>query len=165
MQQRRRQVAAHALAERELAHRLVEEGAEVEQLGEAVQVPLVALPGDLVDVAQQAQALDERQVPPELGALAEDDPDPARQARALLPGDQAVDQDAARARHEDAGEHLDRRALARAVRAEKSHDFTPPDRKSQTVNRPIAGVTLGQILDLNHQAVAHWESSANLARK
>ena len=79
MQQRRRDVAAHPLAERELADRGVEQVAEVEQLDELREVAAVAVGVDAVDPAQQVEGVAQRQVPPQRGALAEDDADPPGQ--------------------------------------------------------------------------------------
>ena len=74
---------------------------------------------DAVDVAQQVERVAQRQVPPELRALAEDDADPAGELdRGCATGSRPGDPEPARRRHEDAGEHLDRRRLAGAVRAD-----------------------------------------------
>ena len=94
VQQRGRDVAAHPLAEAELADRRVEQVAEVEQVEELVEVGAVAVVGDPVDLAQQLEGVAQREVPPQRGALAEHDADPAGQLRAaparLEPGDAEV---------------------------------------------------------------------------
>ena len=135
VEERRRQVAAHPLAERELAHRLIEEGGEVEQLGETAQIRRVAVGRHAIDVAEQFEAVDQRQVPPELRALAEDDADPRREALALLPRHQPGDRRAPAAGDEDAGEHLDRGALARAVRPDIADHLPRFDPKGDLVHR------------------------------
>src|SRR5207244_5221322 len=68
---------------------------------------------------------------------------------------QAGDARRAGTRRHETREDTHRRALAGAVRSEKTDDLAASDGKSQTVNRRVAGVALGQILDLNDQAVAH----------
>jgi hypothetical protein len=79
VQQRRRQLAAHPLAERELPHRRVEERPQLEQLRERGEVAPVPLRRDAVDVAEQLERVAQRQVPPELHALADADADAARE--------------------------------------------------------------------------------------
>ena len=75
VEQRGGELAAHPLAERELAHGRLEERPEREHVGEAVEV--LAVPGGrhAVDVAKQLERVAQRQVPPELRALAEHDAD------------------------------------------------------------------------------------------
>src|SRR5450759_2734709 len=109
------QVGPHPLSERDLAGRDVHELGQAEELGELGQVLLVALGRDLVHVAGQVERLDDGYVPPQRGPLAEDDADVAGVLLALLVRNQAVDDEAARGRHEAAGEHVDRGRLARAV--------------------------------------------------
>jgi hypothetical protein len=115
VQQRRREVATHPLAERQLPHRRRQEVAHLEQRREVVEVLAVAVARDPVDRAQQFEGLDQREVPVELTALAEHDADVARVLLALGPRHQTCDGGGARRRHEDAREHLDRRRLPRAV--------------------------------------------------
>ena len=83
MQHRRGQLASHALAERELSHRHLEELIEVEHLAKAREVLPVAIVGHLVDVTEELERVGERQVPPELHSLAEHHADAARQLDAL----------------------------------------------------------------------------------
>ena len=96
VQQRRGDVAAHPLAERELPHRGVEQVAEVEQLGELGEVAPVPVGVDAVDPAQQVERVAQRQVPPQRRALAEDDADPAGQLDAVARRVDARDARAAR---------------------------------------------------------------------
>ena len=79
VQHRSGQLTADSLAQRELAHRGLKEGIDVQHLSEPHQVPPVAVRRDLVDVAQQVERVLERQVPPELDALAEHRADLARE--------------------------------------------------------------------------------------
>jgi hypothetical protein len=83
VEQRRSQLSAHALAERELPDGRVEKRPQVEQLGEAVEVAPVPVDRHAVDVAKQLEGVAQRQVPPELDALAEHDADPAGEVDAL----------------------------------------------------------------------------------
>ena len=55
-------------------------------------------------------------------------------------------------RHE-ARQNAHRRALARAVRPEKTHDLALADLEIQILNRGLAGVTFGEIFDFNHFAI------------
>ena len=59
----------HALAEQELAHGLVEQRPEPQHGHELVAPAALAVGFDAVDAGQQVEAIDQRQVPPELAAL------------------------------------------------------------------------------------------------
>ena len=83
VEHRRRQLAADALAERQLANRGVEERIELEHLPESREVGAVTLGGDAVDVPQQLERVVEREVPPELDPLSEHRADPPRELDAL----------------------------------------------------------------------------------
>ena len=98
VQQRRGELRAHALAERELAHRLVEQRLEPQHGHELVAPAAIARGLDAVDVGQQIEAVDHRQVPPELAALAEHHADARHVAHAVLVGHQAIHLDAAAGR-------------------------------------------------------------------
>ena len=76
MQQRRGQVAAHALPQAELPYRhRPAAGLQGQQLHQLVARLPVRAGLQPVDVAQQVERLEHRQVPPELAALAEHHPD------------------------------------------------------------------------------------------
>ena len=77
VQERRGQLAAHALPQRELPHGCCQERPEIEGLRKPIEARSMALGRHAVDVPQQVERVGERQVPPELRALAEDDADPA----------------------------------------------------------------------------------------
>ena len=161
MEHCRGQLAADALAERQLTDRCVQERIEVEHVAEAREVRPVALGGDLVDVAQQLEGVDERQVPPELHALPEHRADPARE---LDPPSRRVeprDRDSSRRRHEDTGQHLDRRRLAGPVRAEVAEQLAALDVERDVLDRidghalapeaaPAHHELLREVLDLDH---------------
>jgi hypothetical protein len=59
----------------------------------------------------------QREVPPQLGPLAEHHPDAAGQPAPLAPGHEAVDRHVAGRRHQQAAHHLDGGGLAGAVGA------------------------------------------------
>ena len=75
VQERRGQLPPHALAQGELAYGHVQERRQVEELGEGGHVPGVTGARDPIDRAQQVEGVAQREVPPQLRALAEDDPD------------------------------------------------------------------------------------------
>jgi hypothetical protein len=131
VQQRRRHLAAHALAQRELPHRRGEELGHVEQLDALVQAVGVGHP---VDGAVQREALAQRQVPPELAALPEDDADALGQRAPLAHRVEPAHPGPARRRHEHAGEHLDRGGLARPVRAEEADRLARRDRQRHALD-------------------------------
>ena len=64
VQQRGREVAAHALAERKLAHRLSEQGLQAQHRHQLVAPLAIACGIDAVDVGQQVEAVEDWQVPP-----------------------------------------------------------------------------------------------------
>jgi hypothetical protein len=129
VQQRRREVAPHALAERELAHRLMEIRLDPEDAVEARHPLGVFRVGNPVDLLQQLERLDDRDVPPELGALAEDDSDRSHVFRAVPVRNVTVADDLSGRRGQDAGQHLDRRGLAGAVRTDVPDHLAGFDRK------------------------------------
>jgi hypothetical protein len=102
----------------QLAHRPVEERAELEPLGELAGPALPAAVGQLVDRGEQPERVPQRQVPPQLGALPEHDADPAGEAAPFGDRVQAAGADRAGGRNEDPRQHLDRRGLPGAVRAD-----------------------------------------------
>ena len=135
VEERSGDVAAHPLAEAQLADRGVEQATEVEQLEELLEVASVAVGGDAVDLLQQLEGVPQGQVPPQRGALSEDHPDPPREVGAADTRLEPGHADLARRRHEDAGEHLDRRGLSRAVGTDVAHHLAGLDRERQVVHR------------------------------
>ena len=124
VQQGRRQVAPHALAEAELTHRDIVQRFQVHERGEFVPGPVVSIAPDPVDVPQQIEGLDNGQVPPQLGPLAEHHADVGRVGDPVPPRDAAVDLAPARIRHQDAREDLYGRGLARPVGTDIAHQFS-----------------------------------------
>ena len=110
--------------------------AEVEEFDAAVQV--LAVPGvrDPVHPVHQPVRVDQRQVPPQGGALPEDHPDPARQPRPLPRRVDAGDPQPAAARGEDAGQHLDRGRLARRRSGRCSRPSRRAAPEADAVDRP-----------------------------
>src|SRR5207244_12541572 len=98
-------------------------------------IALVELGGESLDVAGQLERLDEWEVPPELHPLAEHHADAPGELGPLPGRDQARDRDPAPRRHEDAGQHLHRRGLARAVRADVADEASWLDREGQVRDR------------------------------
>ena len=127
-------VGAHPLSERERADRRLDEGVDLEDVVEERHPLLEVGVGDVVDLLQDREAFVEREVPPELGALTEDDADVEGVPDPFLVGDDAVDDDRPGGRREDPGEHLDGRRLAGAVRADVADDLAFPDREGDAVD-------------------------------
>ena len=148
MQQGGGHVAAHALAQAELAHRRIQQRREVEERDQFIAGSPVALAGNAVDLAQEVERLDHGEVPPELGALPEDDADAGDVGDAVFPGHAPFHLAAAAVRHEDAGEDLDGGGLAGAVGADVG-DQLPP----------LYGE--GDAFEGGHRAVAPADQSAH----
>src|SRR6185437_16118896 len=55
----------------------------------------------------------------------------------------------------EARKHAHRCALARTVGSQKADDLAATNREGQTVHRRVTGVALGQVFDLDDQAVVH----------
>ena len=129
-------LAAHPLPERELPDRGVQERAPCPAARRTAPAGAGPLGRQPVDRGQQPERLGQRQVPPQLAALAEHDPDPPGQLPPLPNRLQPAHPDPARGRHEDPGEHLDRRRLAGAVRADVADALAGPDGERDPVHRP-----------------------------
>jgi hypothetical protein len=134
VEQRGGDLAARALAERELAHRHVEQRVELEQRREPGALGLRVSGGDGVDPPQQLVRLDHGQVPPELGALSEHHADALRVADAIAPGLETADASAPGGRLQHAGEHLQRGALARAVGPDEADELAAVDAEGDAVD-------------------------------
>src|SRR3989449_11033608 len=133
MQQRRYQLALHALAERELTHRLLEHVAQLEQ-GDQLGQPLPVISRrDVVDRAVQQERLLGREVPYQLLPVTEHERDASLERGAAGPGHEPRRLDSPAGGVQEPREHLDRRGLARAVRAQERDDLAG-DRKSTRLN-------------------------------
>ena len=92
-----------------------------------LEVALVALGRDAIDVAQQLERVDQRQVPPQLGALAEDHADALGDLLAPAVRHHAEHFDVPAAGDQNAGQHLDRGRLAGAVRPQAADHLAALD--------------------------------------
>lgn len=138
--QRGREAAAHALAERELAGLGVPELPEFQNPVELLDASGVVGLRHAVDVAEDLEGLAGGQVPPQLRALPEDRADTTGVGNAVGVRDNAVDRDCAGRRRKDAGEHLDRGGLACAVRPQKGEQFAVLDAEADAADRGLAAV-------------------------
>lgn len=134
VQQRHHDLGAHALTEAELANRAVEKGRQIKQLAEASEIIRIAGGGNAVDALMQGKTVDQRQVPPQLAALAENDADLAGIVHPPQVWGPAEDRERAVARHQSAGHHLDHRRFAGAIRAEIANGFAGRDVETDVGN-------------------------------
>ena len=119
VQQRRRDVAAHPLAEGELPHRHVQQVAQVQQFDAAVEVLAVtARPGSGTSGAPAGTSRISGRSHHRVVRCPKTTPIRLREPRALARRVDAGDPQPAAAGGEDAGQHLDRGGLAGAVRAD-----------------------------------------------
>ena len=115
MEHRGGNLATHALPEGQLAHRDVEQALEIEQNDELVASSAISVGRDAIDVAQQVEAFDDGEIPPQLRPLAEDRADAGNVADALAPRHQTADDTSPGRRLENPAEDLDRRRFACTV--------------------------------------------------
>src|SRR5215216_961367 len=78
----------------------------------------------LVHVAEQTQAFNHRNIPPQLRFLSEHGADLARIGHPLFVGDESVHEDLATGGDKDSTQHLDRGGFAGAVRPDIANQFT-----------------------------------------
>ena len=102
-------VATHALAQAQFPHRRVQKLVESQQLAEEAQSLPEVFAGDVVDAPQQFEALDHRDVPPQLRPLTEDHSDRFGVTRPVAVGIEPGGDDLSGRRHEYPGHHLARR--------------------------------------------------------
>ena len=124
----------HPLSEGQVTDRLVDEGAQVEQVDELVARAAELVARKAVDGADQVERVECRQVPLELVAVAHDHRDPAQKRR--LAARRHVPQDAGLAggRVKEAREHLEGGRLAGAVGAEEADDLARLDVERDAVD-------------------------------
>src|SRR5262245_3228604 len=87
-------------------------------------------------MTQQFERLDQRQIPPELGALPEDDADAPGQQAPLLPGHQPGHRHASAAWHQNAGEHFNGGTFAGTVWPNIADYFTGRDTEGDVIDGP-----------------------------
>src|SRR5580698_10048793 len=85
MQQTRHDLAAHALAERETLHGLIENALEPEALGQIRETRCERGFLAIIDAPQQREGVARRQIRPQLRALTEHDTDAIGERAALTP--------------------------------------------------------------------------------
>ena len=135
VQQTGRDFTAHALAQRQLAHRRLEERAEIEDRRQGLR-PSAVRPGlDLVHPAEEREGVPRRQLIPELRPLPEDRPDAERQRAALARGHETEHPGVSRVGMEHARQHLQRRRLAGAVGSDEGDALAGLDGERQPVDR------------------------------
>src|SRR5690606_16957607 len=108
-------LALHPLAEREVAHRLLEERTELEELDELVDPAAIRRALDPIDRPVALEGVDDRDVPDELVALAHHERDPLEIGALPPPRLEAEHSRLARGRVQEPGQHLQGRRLAGAV--------------------------------------------------
>jgi hypothetical protein len=111
------------LSERELAHGLACEGADLEHVHEHLQAMPVPLAVHVVDGAQQPETVHRRQVEPKLRFLPEYGAYAVAQLHAVARWIEAQHVHIAGGGEEYARQHLDRGGLAGAVRADERDDL------------------------------------------
>ena len=135
MQERADDLGLHPLTERELPHRLADEVADVEQLDQLVPQRHELVARDAVDRAVELVRVECRKIPLQLVAVAHDERDPAEERALPLRRDMAEHVGVPTARMEQPGEHLQRRRLPGAVRAEEADDLALVDGERDGVDR------------------------------
>jgi len=94
---------------------------------------------EAVDRREQAERLAQRQVPPQLSPLTEDDPNAGGQLAALSHRLQAARPHPSPGRHQDAGQHLDRGGLAGTVGADVANRLTSLHGERHRIDRGQGG--------------------------
>jgi hypothetical protein len=135
VEQARRQLAADALAQRKLAHWHVEEIGQPEPFGQLADASPMLARLDFVDSAKKAQAVEGRQVVPQLALLAEHRSDDEAQPLAIFLGVEPQHRRRSAGRREQSGEHLDGGRFARAVRPQKGQRLACLDGERYVPNR------------------------------
>ena len=123
VQQGRRHLALHPLAQGEAAHRLLQQGPQVKQVDQLVKCRPELGHRDAVDGPVQLEGVRRRDVPHQLVAVAHHQGDLAQVGPLPAPGVVAQHLHLAPGGVEQAGEHLQGGGLARPVRAQEAHDL------------------------------------------
>ena len=117
---------------------------KVEEFAAGCQVFSKPLGRHTVHVAHQIQGVGEGKVPPQLGPLSKNNPDPFGNGAARLPWDEAKGRRRPGVRNEDASQHLDGGALARTVRSENRDHLACLDREADASDRLDLGCRAGK---------------------
>src|SRR5580704_2394285 len=135
VQQRSSQVAAHAFAERELAHGRVQVIADIQDGIEMLHARVKIALRDIVNPPQQLEGFDHRNVPPQLGALAEHHADRLHILAALAVRNVPIDSNFTAGGNQNSGEHLDGGGFSRAVGPDVADHLAAFDGESDAVHR------------------------------
>jgi uncharacterized protein YbbK (DUF523 family) len=185
VQQRGAQIGPHPLAQRERAHRRVEERFQVQQRGTHPGCGGSA-PAGFCRCAAAGPATRSPAGPTTGRPLAEHRADFRHVRAALLPRHAPVDDDLAAGGHEQAGEHLERRRFPRAVWPHVAHQLAGFDGEADVVHRahhvvrareqvphraerapvvPVDCKVLGQVLDFDDHIVLSFQRSTSSLRR
>lgn len=115
MQKRRGNLAAHPLAQRELACWRFQDRFEREHGGQHIEIFTVARRLYGIDIPDQLKGIDHRYVPPELRALPEHHTDVAHMLLSLLPGRFPIDAAGAAVWRQNAAHDFNAAAFPRPV--------------------------------------------------
>jgi hypothetical protein len=99
---------------------------------------------DAVDVSQHRERLGDRQIPPQLGPLAEEHTDAGGDGHPVALGVEPVDAYGAGGRHKDAAEQLHRCGFTRAVRSDVRDGLPGLDRQVDVVDGDLVAVAPGE---------------------
>src|SRR5262249_39639120 len=106
-----------------------------------------------INLADQIERFNNRQVPPELCPLTKDHADPPNMFDALLPGDAAHYRNMSGIRHQNSGKNFDRRALSRAIWSDVPDQLTSRYRKRYVIQRAdLPDLAPEESFDASHQA-------------
>src|SRR5262249_57999744 len=106
VQQTRRHLAAHSLAERQLSDRTIEERGKLEGIDKRVETRAPHRTRQLVDAREELDGVARRELIPELRPLTEHRPDREAERLAVAPRHEPRDRRVAAAWRQDAGENL-----------------------------------------------------------
>ena len=156
VQQRADHFHLHPLAQRQIPHGLTHEILDVEQVDQLVARLEEILAAQAVDRAVELERVERREIPLQLVAIPHHERDLA-QVVLLAPGrDVSEHPPLARRGVEEAGEHLQRRRLAGAVRAEEADDLARADLERD----PVDG---GDVARLPPEEALHGRAQPRLA--
>ncbi len=136
MHERHGDFGTHALAEAQVTHRALQEGGKTHHLGEVRAITLEDRLRHAVHTPVQLETFKQRQFPPELRALAEDDADIARIGHPLRLRVATEHGHRSGTGRKDAGQHLDHRRFAGAIRTEITDRLARRDLEGDVFDRP-----------------------------
>ena len=128
------QLAFHALAQREVAHRFAHDRCQLEQLVQLFQGALVLGVGEAVDRLVEQEGIGRGDIPREAVALAHHQGHRPQVVRLALPGGKAQHVGLPAGGVKQAGEHLQGGRFAGAVRPEEADDLPLLDREAHLLD-------------------------------